>query len=101
MELLFEAIYTTKILAPILCRIYQLLSHKDNMDLEATFHYNKVQLTKIKQEEIIETNFFTLKAKNNRVSVHFNDTKCTSEQNPLFSKILQQRAFICSATKPN
>ena len=36
-------------------------------------------LGKIKQGETIETNLFTLKAKNNRVRVYFNNTKCTSE----------------------
>jgi len=38
-----------------------------------------VTLEKIKQGETIETNFVTLKAKNNRVYIHFNNTKCTSE----------------------
>ena len=38
-----------------------------------------ITLEKIKQGETIKTNFFTLKAKNNRVRVHFNNTKCTSE----------------------
>ena len=38
-----------------------------------------ITLSKIKQGEEIETNFFALKAKNNRVYIHFNDTKCTSE----------------------
>ena len=41
--------------------------------------YFAVTLAKIKQGETIETNFVTLRAKNNRVYVHFNDTKCTSE----------------------
>jgi len=41
--------------------------------------YFAVTLAKIKQGEIIETNFFTLKSKNNRVRVYFNNTKCTSE----------------------
>ena len=41
--------------------------------------YFAIQLEKIKQGETIETNFVTLKAKNNRVYIHFNDTKCTSE----------------------
>ena len=41
--------------------------------------YFTIQLEKIKQGETIETNFITLKAKNNRVYIHFNDTKCTSE----------------------
>ena len=41
--------------------------------------YFTIQLEKIKQGEKIETNFFTLKAKNGRVYVYFNDTKCTSE----------------------
>tara|TARA_B110000438_G_scaffold255058_1_gene261646 strand:+ start:89 stop:577 length:489 start_codon:yes stop_codon:yes gene_type:complete len=38
-----------------------------------------ITLAKIKQGETIETNFVTLKAKNNRVRVYFNNTKCTSE----------------------
>ena len=38
-----------------------------------------VTLVNIKQGETIETNFVTLKAKNNRVYIHFNNTKCTSE----------------------
>jgi hypothetical protein len=38
-----------------------------------------VTLANIKQGETIETNFVTLKAKNNRVRVYFNNTKCTSE----------------------
>jgi len=41
--------------------------------------YFAVTLAKIKQGETIETNFFTLKSKNNRVYIHFHDTKCTSE----------------------
>ena len=41
--------------------------------------YFTIQLEKIKQGETIETNFVTLKAKNNRVYIHFHDTKCTSE----------------------
>jgi len=41
--------------------------------------YFAVTLAKIKQGEIIETNFFTLKSKNNRVHIYFNNTKCTSE----------------------
>ena len=41
--------------------------------------YFTIQLETIKQGEIIETNFVTLKAKKNRVYIHFNDTKCTSE----------------------
>ena len=36
-------------------------------------------LAKIKQGEAIEKSFFTLKAKNNKVYIYLNDTKCTSE----------------------
>ena len=38
-----------------------------------------VMLAKIKQGEVIKTNLLTLKAKNNRVDICFNDTRCTSE----------------------
>ena len=38
-----------------------------------------VKLANIKQGETIETNFVTLKAKNNRIRVYFYNTKCTSE----------------------
>ena len=51
------------------------ISPLTNKELE----YFAVTLAKIKQGETIETNFVTLKAKNNRVYIHFNNTKCTSE----------------------
>ena len=54
------------------CKWVSLLTKKE-------LEYFSVTLVKIKQGETIETNFVTLKAKNNRVSVHFNHTKCTSE----------------------
>ena len=38
-----------------------------------------ITLAKIKKGETIETNFVTLKAKNNRVHIYFSKTKCTSE----------------------
>ena len=41
--------------------------------------YFAVMLAEIKQREAIETNFVTLKAKNNRGRVYFSKTKCTSE----------------------
>ena len=54
------------------CKWVSLLTKKELESFSVT-------LEKIKQGETIETNFVTLKAKNNRVSVHFNHTKCTSE----------------------
>ena len=41
--------------------------------------YFAMQIEEIKQGETMETNLFTLKAKNNRVRVYFKNTKCTSE----------------------
>ena len=42
-------------------------------------YYFAITLAKIKQGEEIKTNFCTLRSKNNRIYIRFNDTKCTSE----------------------
>ena len=54
------------------CKWVSLLTKKELESFSLT-------LANIKQGETIETNFVTLKAKNNRVRVYFNNTKCTSE----------------------
>ena len=41
--------------------------------------YFAVTLLKIKERETIETNFITLKFKNEKIHVYFKNTKCTSE----------------------
>ena len=54
------------------CKWISYLTKKELVDFTES-------LAKIKQGEAIENSFFTLKAKNNRVYIYLNDTKCTSE----------------------
>ena len=54
------------------CKWVSLLTKKE-------LEYFAVTLVKIKQGETIETNFITLKFKNEKIHVYFKNTKCTSE----------------------
>ena len=54
------------------CKWVSLLTKKE-------LEYFAVTLLKIKQRETIETNFITLKFKNEKIHVYFKNTKCTSE----------------------
>jgi len=54
------------------CKWVSLLTKKE-------LEYFAVTLVKIKPRETIETNFITLKFKNEKIHVYFKNTKCTSE----------------------